>query len=52
MIVEEKNNNFFKFDFFLPDYNLIIEYDGEQHFISRNSGYYTVGKTEEIQKKR
>ena len=21
-----------RFDFFLPDYNLIIEYDGEQHF--------------------
>ena len=20
------------FDFFLPDYNLLIEYDGEQHF--------------------
>lgn len=21
-----------RFDFYLPDYNLIIEYDGEQHF--------------------
>ena len=26
------NVNPAKFDFFLPDYNLIIEYDGEQHF--------------------
>jgi hypothetical protein len=24
-----------KFDFFVPDYNLIIEYDGEQHFEPR-----------------
>lgn len=23
------------FDFFIPDYNLIIEYDGEQHFKTR-----------------
>ena len=22
-----------KFDFYLPDYNAIIEYDGEQHFM-------------------
>lgn len=26
------NNDLFKFDFYLPDYNCYIEYDGEQHF--------------------
>lgn len=25
----------YKFDFFLPDYNILIEYDGEQHFEPR-----------------
>ena len=28
-----------RFDFYLPDYNTIIEYDGEQHFISKNKGW-------------
>ena len=27
-----KNFNSLPFDFYLPDYNLLIEYDGEQHF--------------------
>lgn len=26
------NGNFLRFDFYLPDYNLCIEFDGEQHF--------------------
>jgi very-short-patch-repair endonuclease len=29
-----KNINLLKFDFYLPDYNLCIEYDGRQHFES------------------
>lgn len=28
-----------RFDFYLPDYNCLIEYDGEQHFKSKNSGW-------------
>ena len=28
-----------KFDFYLPEYNCLIEYDGEQHFLSRQSGW-------------
>ena len=27
-----KNKSQLPFDFFLPDYNLLIEYDGKQHF--------------------
>jgi hypothetical protein len=29
-----KNINYLRFDFYLPDYNLLIEYDGKQHFNS------------------
>lgn len=28
-----------KFDFYLPEYNCLIEYDGEQHFLSKQSGW-------------
>jgi very-short-patch-repair endonuclease len=31
-----KNINYLRFDFYLPDYNLLIEYDGKQHFNSIN----------------
>lgn len=31
-----KLNLLLRFDFYLPDYNLLIEYDGEQHFVNRN----------------
>jgi very-short-patch-repair endonuclease len=27
-----KNVNYLRFDFYLPDYNILIEYDGRQHF--------------------
>lgn len=26
------NNNYYRFDFYLPQYNLFIEYDGQQHY--------------------
>jgi len=32
-----KNGNSFRYDLFLPKYNLIIEYDGEQHFDKSNT---------------
>ena len=28
------------FDFYLPDYNILIEYNGEQHYKEINRGYY------------
>ena len=37
------------FDFYLPDYNLLIEYHGEQHFIDA-SKYWTTCKLEYRQK--
>ena len=33
----ETNRKLF-FDFYLPDYNCCIEYDGEQHFIANDKG--------------
>lgn len=32
-------NHHLFFDFYLPDYNLLIEYDGEQHFYSNNRNW-------------
>lgn len=32
-------NKPFYFDFYLPDYNLLIEYDGEQHFSFKDTGW-------------
>jgi very-short-patch-repair endonuclease len=37
-VVKIKNRNF-RFDFYLPDYNLLIEYDGEVHYMPINFGY-------------
>lgn len=39
------------FDFYLPDYNCCIEYDGEQHFEERLNGFYTKEKLEELQER-
>lgn len=39
--------NKMKFDFYLPDYNCCIEYDGEQHFRPVNFG---IGKEKSIEK--
>ena len=35
-----------KFDFYLPDYQIIIEYDGEHHFIENK--YFGIGNLEYI----
>lgn len=37
---EDSNRPAF-FDFYLPDYNLLIEYDGEQHFYYKGDGWNT-----------
>ena len=33
-----KNGSFARFDFYLPEYNCLIEYDGEQHYRCTNNG--------------
>lgn len=39
--VNPKTNSLLRFDFYLPDYNVIIEYDGEQHFKYNDTGWNT-----------
>lgn len=38
-----------KFDFYLPDYNTIIEYNGSQHYTFRESGWNNKEQFENIQ---
>lgn len=40
-----------RYDFYLPDYNRLIEFDGEQHFKYSNLGWNTKDKFEQIQKR-
>lgn len=35
--INPKTNKKLRFDFYLPDYNCCIEYDGEQHYYFSNS---------------
>lgn len=37
--VNPKTNCLLRFDFYLPEYNCCIEYDGEQHFKEKNTWY-------------
>src|SRR5690242_13059507 len=34
----ELKNHLFFFDFYLPDYNMVIEFDGEQHYTRKFNG--------------
>lgn len=46
--VQKKFNDFdLRFDFYLPDYNVIIECDGAQHFRSINSEWNSKTKLQE-----
>lgn len=57
-IKEKSFNDFFneteqskyRYDFYLEQYNTLIEYDGRQHFYSDNSGWNTKEKLENTQK--
>lgn len=42
-----KTNQQLRFDFYLPDYNCCIEYDGEQHFKYSNKGWNTQNNFEQ-----
>ena len=49
--LKNENNYFLYFDFFLPKYRVIIEYQGEQHFEPINRGFYTQESFEKLQKR-
>lgn len=40
-----------KFDFYLLDLNILIEYDGKQHFITEEKGWYSVDDLKDIQRR-
>ena len=44
-----KTNTLLRFDFYLQDYNVLIEYDGKQHFAVPNSGWSNLESLEELQ---
>lgn len=46
-----KTNYLLRFDFYLPDYNILIEYDGEQHFDVRKHGWFTEKAYQEIKER-
>ena len=45
----EDTNSVARFDFYLPDFNCVIEYDGRQHFIKGNGIYDNDEKYEKTQ---
>lgn len=49
--VNPKTNKKLKFDFYLPEYNILIEYDGSQHFITQERGWYTQEELKKIQER-
>lgn len=44
-----KTNTLLRFDFYLLDYNVLIEYDGKQHFSVPNSSWSNLENLEELQ---
>lgn len=49
--LKNDNNYFLYFDFFLPDFNVAIEYQGEQHYSPINRGYYDNDSFLELKKR-
>lgn len=47
----KETNALAKFDFYLPDFNILIEYDGIQHYTYRLNGWNTQENFEKIQKR-
>lgn len=45
-----EKNNCYRYDFYLPDYNRLIEFDGIQHFQYTDSGWNTKEHFEKTQK--
>lgn len=49
---KEKETRRQKFDFFLPDYNLAIEYNGEQHYIDKKDRFDSLKLTQQRDKQK
>lgn len=46
---KSNKNYYLYFDFYLPDYNLCIEYQGEQHYLNIDRGFFSKYNLEELQ---
>lgn len=44
-----RNIHALPFDYYLPDYHVLIECDGEQHYVARKNGLFTEDKVKQIQ---
>lgn len=49
--LKSKFNKHLYFDFYLPDYNCCIEYDGEQHYSKNYRGWFTKEQQEGIKER-
>lgn len=49
--LKSNNNKHLYFDFYLPDYNCCIEYDGEQHYGVNYRGWFTKEEQQKIQER-
>ena len=49
--INPNTNRHLRFDFYLPDYNCCIEYDGKQHFYYNGYGWNTKENFENIQRR-
>lgn len=47
--LKSNTNHFYRYDFYLPEHNRLIEFDGEQHFSYTDSGWNTKEKFEKTQ---
>lgn len=47
-LINEKGNKY-RYDFYLPEYNRLIEYDGKQHYKYTNHGWNTKENFEKVQ---
>lgn len=48
-LVNIATNKKYRYDFYLPEYHRLIEFDGEQHYQSENRGWSTKEKLEKTQ---
>lgn len=46
-----KNKREMPLDFYLPEYNIAIECQGEQHYLTKERGYYTKEKLHNIKQR-
>lgn len=49
--LKSEKGQYLRYDYYLPNKNILIEVDGKQHYIHSKQGYFTKEVVEEIQKR-